>query len=61
MKLFFFVFSGERNGKKYSEPVTIKSGENLIPFIERYNAAIVHLCKTREEAERIALEWNKTN
>lgn len=64
MKKIYMVISETENGKYYAFVETIKTGENLKPFINRYNANIFHLCETRKQAEEIAVRWNavyKTN
>lgn len=58
MKNIYVVFDCERDGKRYAIAETIRTGENLKNFIDRYSADICHLCESRAEAEKIALEWN---
>ena len=58
MKKIYMVIPETENGKYYAFAETIKTGENLKPFINRYNANIFHLCETRKQAEEIAVRWN---
>ena len=58
MKKIYIVIQIEENNKYYAFAETIRTGENLKPFIERYNAKIFHLCENRKEAEAIATQWN---
>ena len=58
MKKIYIVIQIEENKKYYAFAETIRTGENLKPFIERYNAKIFHLCESRKEAESLALRWN---
>ena len=59
MKMIFVVFSIEQNGKRYAIADTIRTGENLKSFIDRYNCDVCHLCESRKEAETIAYTWNE--
>ena len=59
MKKIFVVFDYERDGERHAVAETIRTGENLKVFIDRYNCSICHLCESRAEADRIAIEWNK--
>jgi len=60
MKSIFVVIDKEQDGKHFAFAETICTGENLVPFIERYKPCICHLCETRKQAEEIALHWNET-
>ncbi len=61
MKRIYIVIQKEENGKYYAFADTIKTGENLKPFIERHkNANIFHLCESRKKAEETATRWNAT-
>ena len=60
MKKIFVVYSIEQDGKLYAIADTIRTGENLIPIINRYKANICHLCESRQQAEQIAIEWNES-
>ena len=60
MKKIFVVYSIEQDGKRYAIADTIRTGENLIPIIKRYNTDICHLCESRQQAEQIAIEWNES-
>ena len=60
MKKIFVVFNTAKNGKYHAIAETIKTGENLLPFIKRYEANVVHLCETRKQADTLAIEWNQT-
>lgn len=58
MKKIFVVIVQEQNGKFFAYADTIKTGENLIPFITRHKTKICHLCESRKEADTLAYEWN---
>lgn len=58
MKKIYIVIQQEENNKFYAFADTIRTGENLKPFIERYNSKIFHLCENRKQAEEIAARWN---
>lgn len=58
MKMIFVVVVNKIHGKYYAIADTIKTGENLISILNRYNTNICHLCENRKDAERIATEWN---
>ena len=60
MKKIFVVFSITQDGKHYAIAETIRTGENLLNYCSRYNADICHLCESRQEAEDLALYWNKS-
>lgn len=60
MEKAFVVFSIARNGKRYAVADTIRAGENLLAHSRRYNADVCYLCKSRQEAEQMALDWNKS-
>ena len=42
MKKIYIVIQQEENGKYYAFADAIRTGENLKPFIERYNSKIFH-------------------
>lgn len=58
MKNIYLAIEIKENGKYYAFAETIRTGENLIPFIKRYQSDITHLCKTRKQAEEIVTQWN---
>ena len=58
MKMIFVVYVIERHGKYAAISDTIKAGENLTVHCTRYDASVCHLCKSRREADRLALAWN---
>lgn len=60
MKNIFIVFNVSENGKFFAIADTIRTGENLLAFCNRYKANIAHLCESRKQADEIALAWNKT-
>lgn len=60
MKKIFVVFVTEFDGKYYATADTIKTGENLLSYCNRYHAITAHLCETRAEAEATAAAWNQT-
>ena len=60
MKKIYVVIQAEDNGKYYAFADAIRTGENLKPFIERYNANIFHLCESRKQAEELVIQWNAT-
>ena len=60
MKKIYVVIQARDNGKYYAFAESIRVGENLKPFIDRYNADIFHLCESRKQAEEIAIRWNAT-
>lgn len=59
MKKVFVVFVQEINGKYWAIPDTIRTGENLAAFIQRYRANICHLCESATQAAFLAAEWNE--
>jgi septation ring formation regulator EzrA len=59
MKKISVVFVITENEKHHAIANTIRTGENLIPFINRYKSNICHLCENASQAEKIALAWNK--
>ena len=59
MKMIFVVFSINQNGKRYAIADTIRAGENLKSYIDRYNCDVCHLCESCKEAETIAYAWNE--
>lgn len=60
MKKIYVVIQAEDNGKYYAFADAIRTGENLKPFIERYNADVFHLCESRKQAEELVIRWNAT-
>lgn len=60
MKMIFVVFVISENGKRFAMADTIRTGENLLSHIRKYNCEVVHLCESRKQAEQLAIEWNKT-
>lgn len=60
MKMIFVVYDCEIDGKKYAVADTIQTGTNLKPIIERAGASVCHLCESRKQSEKIAIEWNKS-
>ena len=58
MKKIFVVIVAEESGKYHAFADAIQAGNNLVPFVERYNAKTVHLCETRKQAETLARYWN---
>lgn len=59
MKKIYIVFVREEDGKFHAYPETIRTGQNLNYYIERYRAKISHICETRTDAEFIANFWNE--
>ena len=59
MKKIYVVIDKIMDGKHHVFADTIRTGENLVTYIDRFNCDICHLCESRIEAEKIALEWNK--
>lgn len=57
MKKIHLAIEIKENGKYYAFAETIRTGENIKPFIERYNADIFHLCETRKQAEDLVTRW----
>lgn len=60
MKKIYIAIQVEENEKYYAFAETIRTGENLKPFIERYNANVFHLCESRKQAEELIIRWNAT-
>lgn len=60
MKKVYVVFQIVKNNKYYAIAETIRAGENIISFCNRYNATVCYLCESRTQAELLAIEWNKT-
>lgn len=60
MKKIYIAIQVEEKGKYYAFAESIRTGENLKPFIERYNANIFHLCESRKQAEELVIRWNAT-
>lgn len=60
MKKIFVVFRIEQDGKYYAVADTIRTGENLAAYLERYNSDICHLCESRKQAEETAIYWNNS-
>lgn len=60
MKKIFLVFSETKNGKHYAHAETIRAGENLKTFIDRYpDADIIHICESATQAANTAENWNQ--
>lgn len=60
MKKIYLVFSETKEGKYYAHAETIKTGENLHVFVERYpNADIICPCESATQAAYLAAEWNQ--
>jgi superfamily I DNA/RNA helicase len=60
MKKVYIAIQVEENQKYYAFAGTIKTGENLKPFIKRYpNAVALHLCESRKQAKEIVMQWNE--
>lgn len=59
MKKYYYVISIQESSKNYAFADTVKDTENLVPFIERYRAKSITPCKSRTEAEKLALFWNE--
>ena len=60
MKMIFVVFQQELNGKYFAVADTIRTGQNLSAYIQRYNSNVCHLCESRKQAEEIAAAWNES-
>lgn len=59
MKKIYLVFSETKDGKSYAHAETIRAGENLKNYIDRYPSAnIIHICETETQAAYIAEEWD---
>lgn len=60
MKNIHLVFSEMKDGKHYAHAETIRAGENLKNYIDRYHSAnIVHICETATQAAFLAEQWNQ--
>ena len=60
MKRIYLVLSETKDGKHYAHAETIRAGENLKNYIERYPSAnIVHICETATQAAFLAEQWNQ--
>lgn len=58
--LIHLVYSENHDGKYYAHAETIRAGENLRPFINRYpHADIIHICHGATEAAYLAMTWNE--
>ena len=55
MKKIYIVFDGPRG--PFAD--TIKAGENLINYIEKYDAKIAHVCENALKALLIAEAWKE--
>ena len=55
MKKIYIVFDGPRG--PFAD--TIKAGENLMNYIEKYDAKIAHVCENALEALLIAEAWKE--
>lgn len=60
MKRIFVVYNITKNGKHFAFADAIRTGENLLYHAKKNGADVMHLCKTRIEAERIAKKWNES-
>ena len=61
MKKIFLVFSETWSGKHYAHAETIRAGENLKTFIDRYPYSdIIHICESATQAANIAESWNQS-
>lgn len=61
MKKIHLVFSEMKDGKHFAHAETIKTGENLKNYVERYpNANIIHICESATQAAYLAEEWNQS-
>lgn len=59
MTKIFIVFSETKDGKHYAHAETIRAGENLMNFVERFKPDIMHICKSATEAAYLAEQWNE--
>lgn len=60
MKKIFIAVSKTENGKHFAFVETIKTGENILNYIQRHKTAdIFHLCESKKEAEETIYFWNK--
>lgn len=55
MKKIYIVFDGPRG--PFAE--TIRAGENIMNYIDKYNANIAHICETATQAHYIAELWKE--
>lgn len=60
MKMIFCVFVQTVNGKHFAVADTIRTGQNLAAYIQRYKSDIYHLCESRKQAEELAAFWNES-
>lgn len=59
MKKIYLVFLETKDGKSYAHAETIRTGENLKNYIDRYPSAnIIHIYETATQAAYLAEEWN---
>jgi len=59
MKKIYLVFSEIKNGKYYAHAETIKAGENLMNYVDRYGKTdIIHICESATQAAYLAADWN---
>lgn len=60
MKKIYLVFSETKDGKHFAHAETIKAGENLKVYVDRYpNAKVIHICESATQAAYLAEEWNE--
>lgn len=59
MKKIFVTLSINENGRRYAIAETIRTGENLLNYLKRYNLEVFHLCESRIQAEQLAIYWNE--
>lgn len=60
MKKIHIVLVFTENGKHYAEAITIRTGENLKAYFDRYpQMSIAHLCETATESYATAAKWNE--
>lgn len=61
MKKIYLVFSETKSGKHYAHAETIRAGENLRNFVDRYpESDIIHICETATQAHYLAEAWNQS-
>lgn len=58
--MIFVVFVLEENGKYWATADTIRTGQDLLTVMQWRNYHVCHLCESRAQADKIALEWNET-
>ena len=59
MKKIYIAVSIHEDGKNYAFTLTLRAGENLLNYVERYkNADIFHLCGSATEAAYTVAHWN---